>query len=292
MAVELSKGLKDIVVIRDKESGVFEQINKEQELSHFSNEPVPQHVLQDGYRQAFILAADEFKLVSDCLEKVRQLIKRRRDHNNATGSSSSSSKLSAPSSTGLSKSKKHKLSTLPSSTSASSAVQSSSLDIWHHDLNNILPVGLEVAALVDKDSEPQLWILAGIAAFRPQPRPRYTVVDLDPGDESDTGDGGMGRRAAKQYQLELRKIIPLPSLKDAPLSRRREFSRGSLVLALFPVAGVTTFYKAEVVAGPRKRKDDKYTLRFDDEEEEGAERVVAAQYVAPYPGVLSDEGWL
>ena len=149
-----------------------------------------------------------------------------------------------------------------------------------------------MAALVDKDSEPQLWILAGIATFRPQPRPRYTVVDLDPGDEADALDGGMGRRAAKQYQLELRKVIPLPPLKDVPLSRRREFSRGALVLALFPVAGVTTFYKAEVVAGPRKRKDDKYTLRFDDEEEEGAEREVSAQYVAPYPGVLSDDGFV
>ena len=193
------------------------------------------------------------------------------------------------SSAGSSKSKKHKLSL---SSASSTAPQSSSLDIWHHDLNSLLPVGLEVAALIDKDSEPQLWILAGIAAFRPQPRPRYTVVDLDPGDDSESGDGGMGRRAAKQYQLELRKVIPLPSLKDVPLSRRKEFSRGSLVLALFPVAGVTTFYKAEVVSGPRKRKDDKYTLRFDDEEEEGAEREVSAQYVAPYPGVLSDDGWL
>ena len=202
-------------------------------------------------------------------------------------------------SAGSSKSKKHKSS---SSSSASAQPQSSSsLDIWYHDLSSVLPAGLEVAALIDKDSEPQLWILAGIAAFRPQPRPRYTVVDLDPGDDSETAgggsgsggaDGGMGRRAAKQYQLELKKIIPLPSLKDAPLSRRREFSRGSFVLALFPVAGVTTFYKAEVVAGPRKRKDDKYTLRFEDEEEEGAEREVSAQYVAPYPGVLSDDGWL
>ena len=206
-------------------------------------------------------------------------------------SAPSSSSLSAG--VGSSKSKKHKLSSLPSSAVSSSLPSSvSSLDIWHHDLSSVLPVGLEVAALIDKDSEPQLWILAGIAAFRPQPRPRYTVVDLDPGDDADGGEGGMGRRAAKQYQLELRKVLPLPSLKDVPLSRRREFSRGSLVLALFPVAGVTTFYKAEVVAGPRKRKDDKYTLRFDDEEEEGAEREVSAQYVAPYPGVLSDEGWL
>ena len=200
---------------------------------------------------------------------------------------------SSSSAAGSSKSKKHKLSAVSSSSAgSSSSLQQSSQDIWHHDLNALLPTGLEVAALIDKDSEPQLWILAGIASFRPQPRPRYTVVDLDPGDDSEAADGAMGRRAAKQYQLELRKVIPLPSLKDAPLSRRREFSRGSFVLALFPVSGVTTFYKAEVVAGPRKRKDDKYTLRFEDEEEEGAEREVSAQYVAPYPGVLSDDGWL
>ena len=91
-------------------------------------------MLQDGYRQAFILAADEFKstllhslripgthlawvatatgeaaqaeltrcavrmlrrvvrLVSDCLDKVRGLIKRRRDHNNNSAGAGSSSK--------------------------------------------------------------------------------------------------------------------------------------------------------------------------------------------------------
>ena len=139
MAVELSKALKDIASIREREvrphtttraqqpvrageslaashralavlcvrwpewqSALFEQIHKEHELAHFSNgqpapaaplprtaetrrlslracplccrrlrrmllavlrcaEPVPFNVLQDGYRQAFILAADEFK---------------------------------------------------------------------------------------------------------------------------------------------------------------------------------------------------------------------------------------
>ena len=87
-------------------------------------------------------------------------------------------------------------------------------------------------------------------------------------------------------------MIPLPSLRDAPMGRRREFSRGSSVLALFPVAGVTTFYRAEVVAGPRKRKDNKYTLQFEDDEEEGVDgREVSAQYVAPYPGVWREDGW-
>ena len=144
---------------------------------------------------------------------------------------------------------------------------------------------MEVAALVDKDSEPQLWILAGVSSYRPPPRPRYTVIDLDPGEES-----GEAKPPPKVYQLEPRKVIPLPSLKEVGMGRRREFSRGSAVLALFPAGGVTTFYRAEVVQGPKKLRGDKYLLRFDDDEEDARE--VSAQYVAPYPGVWTEDGWM
>jgi len=151
---------------------------------------------------------------------------------------------------------------------------------------------MEVAALVDKDSEPQLWILAAVLSYKHHPRPRYTVVDLDPGEEGGGGASGAARPPPKQYQLEPRKVIPLPSLREVGMSRRREFTRGGSVLALFPVAGVTTFYRAEVVAGPRKRKDERYTLRFEDDDEDGVDgREVSAQYVAPYPGVWTEDGW-
>ena len=307
MAVELSRGLKDIQSLRDKESALFDAMAVrgagDVELAPFGAEAAStSSALHDGYREAFILAADEFRLVSDCLDKVRALIKRRREPNHKQHHPSSNTAAPSSSSTlpTSSKSKKlkggHSLSSLPPSSSSfstsftsSSTTSSSSslLDIWSHSPpTSILPNGMEVAALVDKDSQPQLWILAGVQSFRPHPRPRYAVVDLDPGDESQES-----KPPAKVYSLEPRKVIPLPALKEVGMGRRKEFGRGSAVLALFPVGGVTTFYRAEVVAGPKKRRDDKYSLRFEDEEEGVEAREVSAQYVAPYPGVWTEDGW-
>jgi len=47
-----------------------------------------------------------------------------------------------------------------------------------------------------------------------------------------------------------------------------------------------------VLVPPKKRKDEYYTVMFDDDEAEGENgREVSAQYVAPYPGVWTEEGW-
>ena len=309
MAVELSRALKDIQTVREKEAALFDAMNKDVELAPFSSEPIPPSVLHDGYREAFILAAEEFRLVSECLDKTRTALKRRRE--TAHGSSKAAAAATTLAAPGGSKSKKLKghaslsssllpasspfLSAFPPTSSSSSSTSASSaatspLDIWsHHPSTSILDTGLQVAALVDKDSQPQLWILAGIQSFRAHPRPRYTVVDLDPGDE---GVGGGGKPPAKTYALEPRKVIPLRGLRECPMGRRKEFGRGSAVLALFPVGGVTTFYRAEVVQGPKKRRDDKYALKFEDDEEGVEAREVSAQYVAPYPGVWTEDGWV
>ena len=155
--------------------------------------------------------------VSDCLEKVRGLVKRRRDTSNSKSqtaaapqpvgrgqaltaadrlatspcSLSASSSPAFPTGSQSSKSKKHRGSAGAASSSTSAS------DVWHHDASIILPPQMEVAALIDKDSEPQLWILAAVLGYKALPRPRYTVVDLDPGDESGGGGGGEVERGRK-----------------------------------------------------------------------------------------------
>lgn len=110
-------------------------------------------------------------------------------------------------------------------------------------------------------------------------RPKYEVLDLDTGES--TGDGGSDSAPVRQkrYVLDARKILPLPTLVDVPLHRRREFVKGERVIAVFPTSGITTLYPAEVVLNPRKRKNATYLLAFDDDED--VHRSVNAQYVAP-----------
>jgi hypothetical protein len=120
-------------------------------------------------------------------------------------------------------------------------------------------------------------------------RPKYEVVDEDPGDggEDESGGGATGGVAAaaaapprqKRYLLDPRKVLPLPSLEQVPLSARREFPKGTRVLAVFPVGGITVLYPAEVVQAPKRRKNNEYLLMFDDDEE--VHRAVNAQFVAP-----------
>jgi hypothetical protein len=80
------------------------------------------------------------------------------------------------------------------------------------------------------------------------------VIDLDPGDQSveeSVSDPPMAPRQ-KRYILDARKILPLPSLTDIPIHRRREFQKGERVIAVFPTSGITTLYPAEVIMGPKK----------------------------------------
>ena len=112
----------------------------------------------------------------------------------------------------------------------------------------IVPNNSQVAALVDEHSRPQLWILASVLGYRPGPRPKYEVIDLDAGDESNPNP------VRKKYILDIKKIIPLPTLDEYPMSKRKEFSKGTRVLAVFPVGGITVLYPADVVAGPKKVK--------------------------------------
>jgi hypothetical protein len=147
-------------------------------------------------------------------------------------------------------------------------------DVWNHD-NRILPVGTRIAALADEHSKPRLWILASVLRYSPGLRSRYEVQDEDPGDRNNP------QLLKKRYLLPPDKIIPLPLLSDVGINKRRTMLQNTRVIALYPIGQITVLYPAVVLQNPRKRKSTDYLLRFDDDD--GAERVVSAEHVAPVP---------
>jgi hypothetical protein len=203
------------------------------------------------------------------------------------------------------------------------------LYIWHHDSTRTLPIGSEVAALVDGHSQPPLWIQCVIKAYRPgsvssmigsrkalmvgvgylyssarrlllyaSQRPKYECLDLDTGDNPSSPAAGESAAPVrrKSYWLDEKKVLPLPTLQEVPVERRREFAKGERVIAVFPTSGITTLYPAVVVAPPSKRGKSSssssggvpsYSLMFDDDEENT--RTVSAQFVAPLIEMPEDD---
>eukprot|EP00475_Leptophrys_vorax_P045886 TRINITY_DN9686_c0_g1_i3.p2 TRINITY_DN9686_c0_g1~~TRINITY_DN9686_c0_g1_i3.p2 ORF type:complete len:313 (-),score=105.62 TRINITY_DN9686_c0_g1_i3:944-1882(-) len=147
----------------------------------------------------------------------------------------------------------------------------------HDDMWNVLdrptPLlpGAEVAALIDENSDPHLWILATVQSFE-QRRKRYKVVDADPSDDPNS-------TTKKNYTIGADKIIAIPSVEEHPIQKRTEFQAGEMVLAIFPETSV--FYHARVIQGPKKLRSRHYTLEFHDDN--GERRKVDAKYVVPLP---------
>lgn len=114
-----------------------------------------------------------------------------------------------------------------------------------------------VRVLLDRTVELTCIIALSRARVVPAPpssqRPKYEVLDEDAGEggEGEAESSGMPSRQ-KRYVLDPRKVLPLPSLQEVPLSRRKEFGKGTRVLAVFPIGGITVLYPAEVLQPPRK----------------------------------------
>jgi hypothetical protein len=148
-------------------------------------------------------------------------------------------------------------------------------DVWTHE-DYLLAKGSQVAALVDADSKPRLWILATVLSCthtnskRP---PRYEVLDADAAPTNDSGP-------KKRYKLDRSKVIPLTD-PDMDITDRKEFKKGFRLIALYPVGGVTTLYPAEVHGPPSKTRSDDYELVFDDDDD--TLRRVNRRYVCPVP---------
>lgn len=84
----------------------------------------------------------------------------------------------------------------------------------------------------------------------------------------------------KHYKLPRAKIALLP--KD--FSAHKVIAKGTQVLAMFP--DTTTFYPAIVEKAPTNAAQYFYSLRFENDEEDGKTpmRKVKFSFVVPYPG--------
>jgi len=89
---------------------------------------------------------------------------------------------------------------------------------------------------------------------------------------------------SNRYFLESHNVLALP--RSASVREERALQPGTAVLGVFP--GTTTFYRASVLAAPRRTLSgeyDAYTLQFEDDAEEGGlGRLVDFRYVVAAKG--------
>lgn len=307
--MELSKALPTISALREKQFAVFQRISQQQNTCQsaktacydsqgLDNLIRQQDNLREAYQEAYTLASEEMTMICDALEKLKQLIKRRDNtRKNKRGASSSSNNFGNDDQYQYSQYSQgddeiaEEEERLPERQQEELKAAAKILgrgtgtiggggagDIWTHDQSSPIAVDSQVAALVDANSIPKMWIQATIMAFRPGVRPKYEVIDSDEGSEG-------GRQ--KKYILDTNKVIPLPSLEKVPLNKRKELPKGTRVLAIFP--STTVFYPAIVAQPPKKKhkNDVQYSLIF--EEDEGKLRQVNADLVCPLPEEFADE---
>lgn len=115
-----------------------------------------------------------------------------------------------------------------------------------------------------------MWILATVVTAS-EGKQRYEVEDAESGDV-----------APKKYWLHRSNVIPIPLYYPENLSKDYEFQKDSEVLGMFPQT--SCFYKATVAAGPRRRKNRDYLLKFAEDEDEFGNvpsHRVDARYVLP-----------
>lgn len=129
-----------------------------------------------------------------------------------------------------------------------------------------------VAARVTKGKkgQPDVWILATVTNIV-EAKQRYEVEDAESGDV-----------APKKYWLHRTNLLLIPATIPDSITKEFEFAKDMEVLGIFP--STSCFYKAIVAAGPRRRKNRDYLLKFaDDEDETGAtpSRRVDPRYVLP-----------
>jgi hypothetical protein len=140
--------------------------------------------------------------------------------------------------------------------------------------------GDKVAARISgeaADIDESLVILASVV--RPLDRNRYEIEDEDPGDDSEPNP------IRKHYKLHRSKITALP--KD--FQAHKIMSKGSVVLAMFP--DTTTFYPATVEKVPTSANQPYYSLKFENDEEDGRtpSRKVKFNFVIPLPTQTSNK---
>ena len=113
--------------------------------------------LRDEYQRVYYNASDELRHLSDALSAIKTILKRR--DRRASGSMMDiDSSSAAHDHDGYSN---HHAVAMDDC-----GPPVDRLDIWYHDASNLLPIGSEVAALVDQHSIPPLWIQSTIVGYR------------------------------------------------------------------------------------------------------------------------------
>lgn len=96
---------------------------------------------------------------------------------------------------------------------------------------------------------------------------------------------------SNRYFLESHNVLALP--RSASVREERALQPGTAVLGVFP--GTTTFYRASVLAAPRRTLSgeyDAYTLQFEDDAEEARFSSRAPSYLAADPAFCARQGGL
>lgn len=123
---------------------------------------------------------------------------------------------------------------------------------WPSDLE--IPPGFMVVVKVSKARETPNWILGTVMRYFAF-KNKYEVEDLDVSDDYDC--------IRKTYVLSAKVIIPLPYIVPSVFNQETEFAIDDNVIALYPQT--TSFYPATVLDVPSNTGNEKYTLKFEDD---------------------------
>jgi len=250
--MDISHDLRQIRHLRQQQAETFAAMNAvhnsvKAKTAEGKAETIDEDVyeqLRVQYKDSFVWAAEELNASSNALQKLQRYIQGRIKRQNA----------------------KRKREADAAAASKPAAKREKNGNIWNFEGEELQP-GQKVAALTDPHSIPPLWIVATIVSHEPRGnRDIYVVLDADDSTE-----------VRKRAKIDAKKIVPLYSLQEYPMSKRRILSVGERVLALFPLT--TVFYPCNVVAAKASRSE--YVLQFDDDEVPN--RVVSAEDVFPFP---------
>ncbi|XP_066262416.1 SAGA-associated factor 29 [Euwallacea similis] len=139
------------------------------------------------------------------------------------------------------------------------------------DRNYIAKIGDMVAALVNGETDEEIWILAEVVSYN-STTCKYEVDDILK--EQNQKD---------RHTLSKRRLIPLPLMRANPeINPEALFPERTLVMALFPQT--TCLYKA-LISKPPATHTDEYEVLFEDPaypEGFSPPHYVAQRYVIPY----------
>jgi len=140
--------------------------------------------------------------------------------------------------------------------------------------NYVIPQNHLAAVRVCRERKEVAWILARVVLFLEEEK-KYHVEDAEMDEQ---------QSKKNRHVVHYLNTVPIPMEEPETLTKTYEFSKDSVVFAMYP--GTTCFYRAIVLEAPRRRKGTEYLLHFEDDEDETGEtpsRSVDPRFVLPVP---------